>query len=39
MSSVNKQCKKIVKNYDLDGIFIGRSAINANNFIEICKLT
>ena len=37
--SVNKlNAKKLLKISDLDGIFIGRSAINANNFIDICKL-
>ena len=37
--SVNKlNVKKLLKISDLDGIFIGRSAINANNFIDICKL-
>ena len=37
--SVNKlNAKKLLKITDLDGIFIGRSAINANNFIDICKL-
>ena len=37
--SVNKiNAEKILKIKDLDGIFIGRSAINANNFINICKL-
>ena len=37
--SVNKlNAKKLLKIRELDGIFIGRSAINANNFIDICKL-
>ena len=37
--SVNKiNAEKLLKIKDLDGIFIGRSAINANNFINICKL-
>jgi len=37
--SVNKiNAEKLLKINDLDGIFIGRSAINANNFINICKL-
>ncbi len=37
--SVNKiNAKKLLKINELDGIFIGRSAINANNFINICKL-
>ena len=36
--SVNKiNAEKLLKINDLDGIFIGRSAINANNFINICK--
>ena len=37
--SVNLINAKDFLNIDqLDGIFIGRSAINANNFINICKL-
>ena len=37
--SVNKiNAEKLLKINNLDGIFIGRSAINANDFINICKL-
>jgi len=37
--SVNKiNAEKLLKIDELDGIFIGRSAINASNFINICKL-
>ena len=37
--SVNmSNAKKFLNINQLDGIFIGRSAINANNFINICRL-
>ena len=37
--SVNlNNANKFLKINQLDGIFIGRSAINANNFLNICKL-
>ena len=37
--SVNKtNAKKFIESNHIDGIFIGRSAINAKDFIEICKM-
>ena len=33
----NNNARKILEINNLDGVFIGRSAINANNFINICK--
>ena len=33
----NNNARKILEINNLDGVFIGRSAIKANNFINICK--